>query len=113
MADNGCRQRPIGVAVDTRNRAPVFDDQDDDTGRAERRSTTREVAENANGNDDRLDDNDSTAEQIATLRLITWATRLHATDPDPNSDALVYTLSGPDAASFRSQDRPHDGRQIR
>ena len=34
------------VAVDTRNKAPVFDDQDDDTDGVQNDETTREVAEN-------------------------------------------------------------------
>ena len=34
------------VARDTRNRAPVFKDQDDDTPGTQNQSATREVAEN-------------------------------------------------------------------
>ena len=36
-----------GVAVDTRNRPPVFDDQDDDTDGVQNDEATRKVAENA------------------------------------------------------------------
>ena len=64
------------VALDTRNRAPVFDDQDDDTKGVQNDETTREVAENSNAN---------------------VGSPVTATDPDPNSDALDYTLSGADA----------------
>ena len=34
------------VAVDTRNREPVFDDQDEDTDGVQNEVTTRKVAEN-------------------------------------------------------------------
>ena len=69
------------VAVDTRNRAPVFDDQDDDTDGVQNDETTREVAENtaAPGN---------------------VGSPVTATDSDPNSDPLDYTLSGADAGLF-------------
>ena len=67
------------VAVDTRNKPPVFDDQDDDTKGVQNDETTREVAENSNAN---------------------VGSPVTATDPDPNSDALDYTLSGADAGLF-------------
>ena len=69
------------VAVDTRNKAPEFDDQDDDTKGVQNDEATREVAEN-------------TAASSPVGSPVT------ATDPDPNSDALDYTLSGADASFF-------------
>ena len=67
------------VAVDTRNRAPVFDDQDDDTKGVQNDETTREVAENSEAG---------------------VGSPVTATDSDPNSDRLDYTLSGDDAGLF-------------
>ena len=82
------------VAVDTRNRAPVFDDQDDDTEGVQNDETTREVAENtkAVAADDVALENDETDDNVGSP--------VTATDPDPNSDALDYTLSGADGALF-------------
>ena len=60
------------VAEDTRNRAPVFSDEDID-------APTREVEENAKD---------------------TVGSPVTAKDPDPNEDPLVYTLSGADAVLF-------------
>ena len=82
------------VAVDTRNREPVFDDQDDDTDGVQNEVTTRKVAENTEaiaaddvaGVEDNMDDNVGAA--------------VTANDPDPNEDALAYTLEGTDAARF-------------
>ena len=67
------------VAEDTRNRAPVFGDQDSDTPGTQNQSATREVAENTTA---------------AVGNPVT------AEDPDPNEDTLTYTLSGADAALF-------------
>ena len=67
------------VAEDTRNRAPVFEDQDSDTPGTQNQSAMREVAENTKG---------------AVGSAVT------AKDPDPNVDPLVYELSGADAALF-------------
>ena len=78
------------VAVDTRNRAPVFDDQDDDTDGVQNDETTREVTESTEAADDADAD-------VATDNVGSPVT---ATDPDPNSDQLDYTLSGTDAALF-------------
>ena len=86
------------VAVDTRNSEPVFDDQDDDTKGVQNEVTTRKVAENTKavaaddvaGVDDNVDDN--TDDNVGAA--------VTATDPDPNEDALVYTLEGADAARF-------------
>ena len=69
------------VAVDTRNKPPAFDDQDEDTTGVQNDETTREVAEDteASGN---------------------VGSPVTATDPAPNSDDLDYTLEGDDADSF-------------
>ena len=67
------------VAVDTRNRAPVFDDQDSDTLGTQNQTATREVAENTKGG---------------------VGSAVTAKDPDPNEDPLIYRLSGADAALF-------------
>ena len=67
------------VAEDTRNRAPVFGDQDSDTPGTQNQSATREVAENTKAN---------------------AGNPVTAKDPDPNEDTLVYTLSGADAGLF-------------
>ena len=72
------------VAVDTRNRAPVFKDQDSDTPGTQNQTATREVAENTKA---------------------TVGSAVTAVDPDPNADPLIYKLSGDDAALF-SVDRP-------
>ena len=69
------------VAVDTRNRLPAFEDQDQDTDGIQNESTTREVQENA--------------EAMAAV-----GSPVMATDPDPNADPLIYTLSGADASLF-------------
>ena len=69
------------VDEDTRNEPPAFDDQDEDTMGVQNDETTREVAENTAVSDD-------------------VSSPVTATDPAPNSDALVYTLEGADADSF-------------
>ena len=67
------------VAVDTRNRAPVFGDQDSDTPGTQNQTAMREVAENTKGD---------------------VGSAVIAEDPDPNEDPLIYALSGADAALF-------------
>ena len=67
------------VAEDTRNRAPVFRNDDGEM----IASTTREVAENTKGD---------------------VGNAVTAVDPDPNADPLIYTLSGADAALFEVDD---------
>ena len=64
------------VAEDTRNRAPVFRNDDGEM----IASTTREVAENTKGD--------------------VVGNAVTAVDPDPNEDPLIYALSGTDAALF-------------
>ena len=73
------------VARDTRNRAPVFEDQDDDTPGTQNQSATREVAETA-----------GTGDNVGNAVI--------AEDPDPNADPLTYALSGADAALFSVTD---------
>ena len=67
------------VAEDTRNRAPVFGDEDSDTPGTQNQTAMREVEENTTG---------------------MVGNAVTAKDPDPNEDPLVYTLSGADAALF-------------
>ena len=67
------------VAKDTRNRAPVFGDEDSDTPGTQNQSAMREVEENTKG---------------------TVGKAVTAKDPDPNEDPLMYTLSGVDVALF-------------
>ena len=67
------------VAEDTRNRAPVFGDEDSDTPGTQNQSAMREVEENTK---------DTVGKAVT------------AKDPDPNEDPLIYTLSGADAALF-------------
>ena len=77
------------VAKDTRNRAPVFGDEDSDTPGTQNQSATREVAENT---------------KVGVGKAVT------AKDPDPNEDPLVYKLSGADAALFSvGKDDPETG----
>ena len=70
-----------GTALDTRNRAPVFIDQDMDTDGIQNDSATRKVDENADA-------------------MTMVGSVVQANDPDPNSDPLIYTLSGADASLF-------------
>ena len=70
------------VAADTRNKAPVFDDQDGDTEGTQNTEAERTIAENSTANT-ALNGGDSFA----------------AEDPNADDD-LTYTLSGPDASSF-------------
>ena len=85
------------VAMDTRNRAPVFADQDTETDGVQNTETTRKVEENtkAIATDDTLanDEVDSADDNVGDVVM--------ATDPDPNADPLTYTLEGTDASKFR------------
>ena len=84
------------VAVDTRNRPPAFDDQDTEVDGIQNTMAERSVEENteANATDDAADD--GAADNVGSAVM--------ATDPDPNADALIYTLSGADAGLFRVRD---------
>ena len=86
------------VAVDTRNKPPVFEDQDAETDGVQNESTTRKVAENTKAlagsdDDDAPTATDGTADNVGSV--------ITATDPDPNTEALIYTLGGADADKFR------------
>ena len=84
------------VAVDTRNRAPVFEDQDAETDGVQNESTTRKVGENteAVAADDALANaSEDVADNVGAVVM--------ATDPDPNAETPTYTLGGADATKFR------------
>ena len=83
------------VAVDTRNRAPAFADQDTETEVVENDTATRKVDENtkADATDDVTDADGVTTDNVGSVVM--------ATDPDPNAEDLTYTLGGDDAAKFR------------
>ncbi len=89
----------IRVAVDTRNMAPMFEDQDTETDGVQNTETTRKVEENIKA--DATDDTPPDVQDVATDNV---GRPVMATDPDPNVDALTYTLGGPDAAKFRVRD---------
>ena len=72
---------PVGVAADTRNRAPEFPDQDDEMEGTQNTEAERTIAEDAD------------ARASVNGGLVT------ATDPNAD-DELTYTLGGPDASSF-------------
>ena len=87
------------TAVDTRNRAPMFEDQDSEADGDQSESTTIMVEENREA--DTIDD---AAADAATDNL---GSPINANDPDPNTEPLIYTLSGDDAGAFRvRQDDP-------
>ena len=86
------------VALDTRNRAPVFEDQDVETDGVQNTSTERKVAENTKAvagseDDDAADADDAPGDNVGSV--------ITATDPDPNPETLIYTLGGADADKFR------------
>ena len=85
------------VADDTRNKPPAFGDQDKKTSGTQNETATREVEENtealAGTDDDDAAENDAAGDNVGGA--------LTATDPDPNMEPLIYTLSGADAGSFR------------
>ena len=72
----------VAVALDTRNKAPEFDDQDTGTEVIENTEAERTIAEN------------SAAPASVAGGPVT------ATDPNGLGDVLTYTLGGPDASSF-------------
>ena len=69
------------MAADTRNKAPVFVDQDTETDGVQNEATERKVAE------------DAEASGPVGMPVM-------ATDSDANEDDLTYTLGGTDAGSF-------------
>ena len=93
-ADNEAMKESGAVATDTRNKAPKFEDQDPDTEGTQNTVASRSVAENtaAVATDDPADETDDTADNVSDA--------VTAGD-DNDNDLPTYTLSGPDAASFR------------
>ena len=88
----------IEVALDTRNKPPAFEDQDMETDGTQNESAERMVEENtkalAGGDDDDAETtDDATADNVGGAVM--------AEDPDPNTDPLIYTLTGEDASLFR------------
>ena len=82
-----------GTAVDTRNRAPMFEDQDSEADGDQSESTTITVEENREA-----DTSDDAADDMGTDNI---GSPINANDPDPNTEPLIYTLSGDDAGAFR------------
>ena len=91
-------QAANAVAVDTRNKAPVFADQDQEMDGDQNESATREVAENteAVSTDDAATETNATGDDVGSA--------VTAMDPDPNAEMLGYTLVGADAGLFRVRD---------
>ena len=87
----------VAVEVDTRNKPPAFVDQDADMDGVQNTTAERKVDENteALATDDAVADDDA-ADNVGSA--------VTANDPDPNTDPLVYTLSGADAVLFRVRD---------
>ena len=75
-------QSANAVAADTRNKAPVFDDQDAEMEGTQNTETEREIAENSDAG-----------------TSLNGGGPVTATDSNAN-DILTYTLGGPDASSF-------------
>ena len=87
------------VDPDTRNKPPMFVDQDAETDGDQSESTERMVEENTKalaGSDDDDAASDQSADNVGSPVM--------AEDPDPNTDPLIYTLSGPDVGAFRVRD---------
>ena len=85
----------VAVTVDTRNRPPAFVDQDTEVDGIQNQSATRMVEENTEA--DATDDaTDAPGDNVGPAVM--------ATDPDPNADPLIYTLSGADAGLFSVRD---------
>ena len=79
--------------LDTRNRAPMFEDQDSEAEGDQSESTTIMVEENR--------DADTSDDAVADMATDNVGSPINANDPDPNADPLIYTLSGADAGLFR------------
>ena len=84
------------VAEDTRNQPPMFGDEDLDMDGVQNTMAMRNVEENTEANAA-----DDSASDVADDNV---GSVVMATDPDPNSDALAYTLGGADEAKFRVRD---------
>ena len=89
------------VAVDTRNQPPAFVDQDTEADGLQNESTERMVEENtkalaASDDDDATTDTaENAADNVGDVVM--------ADDPDPNTEPLIYTLSGTDAGTVQGQ----------
>ena len=84
------------VALDTRNKAPAFADEDTETDGVQNDMATRKVDENtkAVAADDAVEDvSEDVADNVGAVVM--------ATDPDPNAETLTYALGGTDADKFR------------
>ena len=105
-ADDGAKKTAFkvsanAVAVDTRNKAPAFEDQDDDIENGvQNESTTRKVDENTKA--DAADDVANAADAVDAADNVGGV--VTATDPDPNGETPQYSLSGPEAMYFRVRD---------
>ena len=86
----------VAVDEDTRNKPPAFEDQDADMDGVQNTAAERKVDENTGAL--ATDDADEDAEENAADNVGSAVT---ANDPDPNTDPLIYTLSGADAGAFR------------
>ena len=92
----GVGQAASAVTEDTRNRLPMFVDQDVETDGDQSESTERMVEERTKALAG-SDDDDAAADQPAD----NVGSPVMAMDPDSNLDPLIYTLSGDDAGAFR------------
>ena len=98
MADG---EAVVVVAEDTRNKPPAFEDQDTETKGIQNETATREVEENTKAQTPQTTSSPSGETDVPSDNV---GGVLAATDPDPNVDPLIYTLSGADAGSFRVRD---------
>ena len=85
------------TALDTRNRAPMFEDQDSEADGDQSESTTIMVEENKEADTS----DDAATDEVTDNVTDNVGSPINANDPDPNADPLIYTLSGDDAGAFR------------
>ena len=88
------------VALDTRNKAPVFGDEEPDTPGVQNATATREVEENTkalagDADDDAADADDGAGDNVGAALT---ATDLKA---DGTAETLIYSLGGTDSDKFR------------
>ena len=90
------------VELDTRNKPPVFGDEDPDTNGVQNTMATRKVEENtealAGEADDDADDTDAPGDNVGA------AVEATDTKADGLAETLTYSLGGTDAAKFRVRD---------
>ena len=99
FGEDTATKESVEVNEDTRNRAPVFVDQDTETEGKQNETATREVEENTKALAGADDDDDAAADDNAADNV---GSAVMAEDPDPNMELLIYTLSGTtDAGPFR------------